>query len=91
MPSTPGTIDIDDDIDLVNFLKPEYGIKATYIACTAQVREDLPPKVSALSKFSNRKNVLVPYQDDIEIDAKNLMEDDDRKLWLSSKRNSKFP
>ena len=46
--------------------------------------------MTALSKMTNR-NVQEHYQQDIEIDAQNIMNDDDRKLWLSSKRNSKFP
>ena len=35
MPSTPGTIEDDEDSDLINFLKPEYGIKATYVVSTS--------------------------------------------------------
>ena len=91
MPSTPGTIDDDEEIDLSNFLKPEYGIKATYvISTTLPIRNDAPAKISALNKMTNRK-VQENYQEEIEIDAQNIMDDDDRKLWLSSKRNSKFP
>ena len=90
MPSTPGTLDDDDESDAVNFLKPEFGIKATYVVSTALPTGDPPAKISALSKMTKRK-VLDTYQQDIEVDAQNIMDDDDRKLWLSSKRNSKFP
>ena len=90
MPSAPGTIDIDDEVDLINFLKPEYGIKATYVVNTVQTKNDASARATVLSKFTNRK-VQDQHQEDIEIDAQNIMDDDDRKLWLSSKRNSKFP
>ena len=89
VPSTPGTIEHDDEREFTNYLRPEYGVKATYIVTTA-LPVDPPAKISALSKITNRK-MPQTYQQDIEVDASNIMNDDDHKMWLSSKRNSKFP
>ena len=54
VPSTPGTIAQEEDRELVNYLKPEDGVKATYVVSTA-LPVDPPAKISALSKITNRK------------------------------------
>lgn len=81
----------DDNLDY-NYLTEENGIKIFYLVQQKQQQAvNQKAKMPPLKPSSAAGRKELAQSKEIEVNAANLLSDDDRKLWLSSKRNSNFP
>ena len=70
---------IEDDIYERNYLTGQSGAQIYYVV-----------KQKAQQTIASQRQKQ-PQEEHVEVSAANLLSDDDRKLWLSSLRNSNFP